>query len=416
MKKIISKFYNHLANDSLYRNSIYLMLSTGVMAVFGFFFWIINARLYSAEQVGIGTTLISIMTLISSFSILGLGTGLIRYLPTSERKNKKISTSFTLVALMSILISVIYLIFMKIFSPTLLFVRENIIFSLLLILFTVLSSLSTISDNVFIAYRSSKFVLIKNTIFSIAKLIFPIFLLAIGAYGIFVSLGIAVAIAFLFSLVILILRFNYLLKPIIDISVVKKMVKFSLGNYASELIGGLPNLALPILIINLIGAKFSAYYYMAIMIAGLLYVIPMATSQSLFAEGSYNEKELRLHVKKATTIIALILIPAIIIIVFLGKYILLAFGKNYSSEGFRLLQFFAISGVFIATKNICGVILKVKNKIKEIIFIDTITASSILGLSYFLMPIYFLKGVEIAWIVGHALSAGIFLIVAKKNL
>jgi O-antigen/teichoic acid export membrane protein len=416
MKKIISKFYNHLANDSLYRNSIYLMLSTGLMAVFGFFFWIINARLYSAEQVGIGTTLISIMTLISSFSILGLGTGLIRYLPTSERKNKKISTSFTLVALMSILISVIYLIFMKIFSPTLLFVRENIIFSLLLILFTVLSSLSTISDNVFIAYRSSKFVLIKNTIFSIAKLIFPIFLLAIGAYGIFVSLGIAVAIAFLFSLVILILRFNYLLKPIIDISVVKKMVKFSLGNYASELIGGLPNLALPILIINLIGAKFSAYYYMAIMIAGLLYVIPMATSQSLFAEGSYNEKELRLHVKKATTIIALILIPAIIIIVFLGKYILLAFGKNYSSEGFRLLQFFAISGVFIATKNICGVILKVKNKIKEIIFIDTITASSILGLSYFLMPIYFLKGVEIAWIVGHALSAGIFLIVAKKNL
>jgi len=45
-----------------------------------------------------------------------------------------------------------------------------------------------------------------------------------------------------------------------------------------------------------------------------------------------------------------------------------------------------------------------------------ITASSILGLSYFLMPIYLLKGVEIAWIVGHALSVGIFLIVTKKNL
>jgi len=92
VKKIISKFYNYLANDSLYRNSIFLMLSTGVMAVFGFFFWITNARLYSSEQVGIGTTLISIMTLISSFSILGLGNGLIRYLPTSERKNKKINT------------------------------------------------------------------------------------------------------------------------------------------------------------------------------------------------------------------------------------------------------------------------------------------------------------------------------------
>jgi O-antigen/teichoic acid export membrane protein len=89
MKKTISKFYNYLANDSLYRNSIYLMLSTGVMAVFGFFFWIINARLYSAEQVGIGTTLISIITLISSFSLLGLKNSLIKYLPTSDKKMKR---------------------------------------------------------------------------------------------------------------------------------------------------------------------------------------------------------------------------------------------------------------------------------------------------------------------------------------
>ena len=415
MKKI-SKFYKHLANDSLYRNSIFLMLSTAVMSFFGFFFWIINARLYSAEQVGIGTTLLSIMTLISGFSILGLGTGLIRYLPISEKKNKKISTSFTLVALMSILISIIYLIFMKTFSPKLLFVRENIIFSLLFILFTVLSSLSTISENVFIAYRSSKFVLIKNTIFSIVKLILPIFLLALGAYGIFMSVGISVVIAFLFGLVILIVRFNYLLKPIIDISIIKKMIKFSLGNYTAEIMGGLPNLVLPILITNSIGAKFSAYYYMAVMFAGFLYIIPMATSQSLFAEGSYNEKDLRLHVKKAAIIIALILIPAIIIVIFFGKYILLAFGKDYSVEGFRLLRVFAISGIFIAAKNVCGVILKVKNKIKEIIFIDLITASSILGLSYFLMPTYLLKGVEIAWIAGHTLSAGIFLIVTKKNL
>ena len=86
MEKTISKFYNYLANDSLYRNSFYLMLSTGVMAVFGFFFWMINARLYSTEQVGIVATFISIITLITSYSILGLGNGPIRYLLTSEKK------------------------------------------------------------------------------------------------------------------------------------------------------------------------------------------------------------------------------------------------------------------------------------------------------------------------------------------
>src|SRR4030042_5985578 len=162
MKNAISKFYNLFAKDSLYRNAIYLMLNTGVMAFLGFFFWVINTRLYSTEQVGIGTTLISVMMLISSFSILGLDSALIRYLPASVRKNEKINTSFILVTLMSILISMIYLIFLKTFSPKLLFIRENIIFALLFVLFIVFCSLNTISENIFIAYRSSNYVLIKS--------------------------------------------------------------------------------------------------------------------------------------------------------------------------------------------------------------------------------------------------------------
>jgi len=156
-------------------------------------------------------------------------------------------------------------------------------------------------------------VLIKNTISSIAKLILPIFLVALGVYGIFTSMGIAMAIAFLLSLIFLILRFNYLPKPIIDRIVVKRMTKFSLGNYIAGFIGGLPVMVLPILITNSIGAKFSAYFYLDMMIANLLYIIPMATSQSLFAEGSYSEIELKVQLKKAIKIISFILIPAILV-------------------------------------------------------------------------------------------------------
>ena len=385
MKKTISKFYNYLSNDSLYRNSIYLMLSTVVMAVFGFFFWMINARLYSAEQVGIGTILICIMTLISSFSLLGLENSLIKYLPISDKKNEKINTSFTIVGLTSIFISIFFLVFLKTFCPKLLFVRENVIFSLLFILFIVFSSLNSISENVFIAYRSSQFVLIENTISSIAKLILPIFLVALGAYGIFMSLGIAIIVAFLFSLIFLILRFNYLPKPIIDRIVVKRMTKFSLGNYISGFIGGLPAMVLPILITNSIGAKFSAYFYLDMMIANLLYIIPAATSQSLFAEGSYGERELKAHLKKAIKIISMIIIPAIIVTFLFGNYILLAFGKEYSYEGFILLKLLSISGIFISINAIGDTILKIKQKIKLMILLSLINAFIILSLSVILI-------------------------------
>ncbi|HDK25846.1 MAG TPA: hypothetical protein ENG48_01985 [Candidatus Atribacteria bacterium] len=415
MKKIIFKFYNYLTNDSLYRNSIYLMLSTGVMAGFGFFFWIINARLYSAEQVGIGTTLISVITLISSFSLLGLGNSLIKYLPASDKKNKKINTSFTLVGLTSIFISIFFLVFLKTFSPRLLFVRESIIFSLLFILFIVFSSLDIISENVFIAYRSSKFVLIKNTISSIVKLILPIFLVTLGAYGIVVSMGIAMSVAFLVSLVFLIVHFNYSPRPIIDRIVVKRMTKFSLGNYVAGFIGGLPAMVLPILITNSIGAKFSAYFYIDMMIANLLYIIPMATSQSLFAEGSYSETELKVHLKKAIKIISLILMPAILITFLFGKYILLAFGKEYSSEGVIFLRILAISGIFLSINYIGNSIFFIKNKIKLIILMSFIGTSIILSLSIMLIH-QNLLGIGVSWLLGQGIISVIYLFFIKKLL
>ena len=173
-------------------------------------------------------------------------------------------------------------------------------------------------------------------------------------------MGIATTIAFLFSLVILILRFNYSPKPIIDRSVVKRMTKFSLGNYIAGFIGGLPIMVFPIIITNSIGAKFSAYFYLDMMIANLLYIIPMATCESLFAEGSYSERELKVHLKKAIKIISIIIIPAIIVIFLFGNYILLAFGKEYSYGGFILLKLLSFSGIFISINAIGGAILKIK--------------------------------------------------------
>lgn len=410
--------FNYLINDSLYGNSIYLMLSTGIMASFGFFFWMVNTHLYSAQQIGIGTALISILTLISNFSLLGLGNSLIKFLPKSSKKNDNINTSFALVGLTAIIISLFYLIFLKTFSPDLLFVRDNIIFSFLFILFIAFASINTIIGNVFIAYRASKYVLIKSIIFSIAKLVLPFFLLSLGAYGIFTSMGIAIIIAFLFSLIILILRFNYFPKLLIDKIIIKRITNFSLGNYIDGFIGGLPEMVLPIILINLLGANFSAYFYLDMMIANIIYIIPRATSQSLFAEGSQNEVELKLNFKKAIKITYLFMIPAIILTFLFGKYILLAFGENYSNEGFILLNLLAISGIFISINDIGGTILKVKQRIRLLILISFIKTCIILILSIFFIMrnIFGLVGIGISWIIGLLITSIIYILIINKYL
>src|SRR3990170_464629 len=132
---IVRKPWRYFQSDSLFRNSVYLMLSTGVMAGLGFFFWLINAKLFSAEQIGLATTLISTMTLIGSFSLLGTDIGIIRYLPKSMNKSKIINTCLTITVFVSISISIIFLLGLKIFSPRLLFIKENPYYLLLFILF-----------------------------------------------------------------------------------------------------------------------------------------------------------------------------------------------------------------------------------------------------------------------------------------
>ena len=411
--KTISKIYNSAAKDSLYRNSIFLMASTAVMAILGFFFWLINARLFTPEQVGIGTTLISVMALISSFSILGLGNSLIKYLPSSERKNEKINTSFTLVGLASLTISVIFLLFVKTFSPSLIFVKENPIFAFLFVLFIVFSTLNALSESVFIAYRSSKYVLIKNTVWGLVKLSLPFVLLTLGAYGIFMSVGISAAIASILCLLLLIWKFKFIFKPVINTSIVKRMFRFSMGNYLAGFIGGFPAMVLPILITNSIGPKFSAYFYMDMMIANFLYVVPMAVSQSLFAEGSYSETELKVNLKKAVKIISLILIPGILATVFFGKYILLAFGKEYSSEGIIFLQLLAISSVFVAINYIGNSLLYIKHRVKLIILVNLVGTTTILLLSS-LLGNQNLLGIGTAWIIGQGLVSVICLVLIRK--
>jgi len=391
------------------------MLSTAVMAVLGFFFWIICARLFKSDQVGIATALISVVSLISSFSLLGLNNGIIRYLPTSEWKNQKINTAFTLVTVASVLIAIIYLVFINYLSPKLLFVRENIFLTTSFVLFIVFSSLNNLSESVFIAYRSANYVLMKNTVSSLVKFTLPIFLISLGAYGIFASVGISIAVAFVLSLIFLIVKFGYLFRPTINSEVIKRMTKFSLGNYAAVFMGGLPQMVLPIIILDNLGAKFSAYFYMDLMIANLLYIIPMATSQSLFAEGSHEESELKIHLIKAVKIISLIMIPAIIITVVFGKYVLLAFGKQYSNEGMVLLQLFAISGIFISINSIGSTILNIKHKIKLLILVNFSGAVTILLLSLVFIK-YNLYGIGIGWIAGQLLNSIIFFILYTKNI
>jgi O-antigen/teichoic acid export membrane protein len=413
-KRFLKDNFNKIMGDSLYRNSIYLMGSSVIMAVFGFFFWLICARLFSAENIGLATTIISVMGLIATFSVLGLNTGLIRYLPNSADKSKKINTCFTTVALTAIIVACIFLLGIKIFSPRLAFIKENLIISFAFIFFMAIYSMSSVLESVFIALRRAKFVLIKNAIFSIIKVCLPFAFIGLGAFGIFSAYMSAMFIGFGIVFIILMLKFQYKPKFAFYDNVIMKIGKYSFGNYIAGFIGSLPLLLLPLMITNILHPEITAYYFMAIQIASLLFVIPNATTNSLFAEGSTNERGLKKQVFKSIWIIGILLIPAILLTLLFGKYILLAFGSEYSAQGLNFLKIMALSGIFVSINSIFGSVFKVKKRIKEIIVRNIVGTITIIGLSYlFIHKGMGLIGVGYAYIIGQAVTSLLYFVMMK---
>jgi len=391
------------------------MASTFILGGLGFVFWIIIARLYKPEEVGIATTLISLMTLLSSFTMLGLNSSLNRYLPKSANKKELINSSFVIVTFVTLLASVIFLLGVQIFSPQLIFLRSNPFYLISFTLFVIFFSWNILVNDIFIAFRAAGNILIISCIISILKLVLPFALIAFGAYGIFASAASALALGVLIGLSILMLNFKIRPSISVNVSLIKETSVYSFANYMADFMLIMPSLVLPVIILNVLSAKYTAYYYVASMIQSILLVIPLATAQVLLTEGSYNEAELKKHVKKALAMILVTLIPATAIIVFGGNIVLQFFGKTYATEAFQFLQLYSISTIFTALLLISNAIMKVKQQMKSLVILNVVLTVFTLWLPY-----AFISGrlVGIGWglILGQAIAGLISLCFIIRNL
>ena len=122
----INTNFKYYLDDSLLRNSLYLMLASIINAGLGFIFWVTVAKYYPPKEVGIATVLISSLNFIISVSWFGLDFALIRYIPTND-KNKVLNTSTTVTTLSAIIIGIAFILGINIFAPTLIFRMKALI-------------------------------------------------------------------------------------------------------------------------------------------------------------------------------------------------------------------------------------------------------------------------------------------------
>lgn len=398
--KYMTQFRKHI-KDPLYRNALFLMASSVVAAGLGFFFWMVVARLYTETDVGFGAATISAMSLLAALSRLGFGFTIIRFLPKAEAPKEMINSCFTLSGIVSLALAAIFIIGLDFWSPALAFIKNNLIFASAFAIFVLIYTLQGLMAEVFVARRRAEFNLSMNAIFSLLKIPLPLVLVSFFyTFGIVSSWGIASAVALAISAFWFVPRILAGYKPLpkLNWGILKEFRGYSAGNYITSVLQMAPSLVLPLIIVNLLGPAQNAYFYVGWSIASLLFIIPTAVSQSLLAEGSHFEDRLHIDVGRSLKFTFLILIPTIILVCLLGKWLLLLFGESYSANALVMLWVLGASGVFIGFNSIYQSILRVEGRIRELVCLSVFTTAAVLIGSYLVAPTFGIVGVAYIWL------------------
>jgi O-antigen/teichoic acid export membrane protein len=400
----------HHFRDTLYKNAYYLMAGTAVTSVLSFIFLTVATRLYNTEAVGLGAAIISAVGLLAIFSDLGLGIGLIRFLPgVGKDGNGMLNTCFTLSGLASIAIVLIFLAGLGFWSPALLPVRQHPIFFAAFVVFAVVTGLQSLVSSTFLAKRNTRFIPITNIIAGSLKIalvaLFAIFFNS--AFGIFASAGLAMAIALLFAGLWFLpkVQSGYYPFPKIQKSVLNKLSRYSAGNYIARILLQMTPLILPLIVVNALGAEMNAYFYVSWAVTTVLLVIPSSIFNSLFAEGSNDEASLRANTVRSLKLMLLLLLPATLLILIIAGKLLLLFGQAYSDNGALLLRIVVLAVIPWGINYLYVSIARVKKNVSSIIKVTAVAACLSLGLSYFLMLKMGLVGVGIGYLAGQGIVA-----------
>ena len=119
LKSIRSQLIEHLSMP-LFRNGYALVSSAALTSGFGVLYWVIAARQYSQEVVGINSALITMMIFIASIAQLDMAYAINRFLPKAGTKTVQfILYTYGLTTILALIVSTAFLLGSQLWSPTL---------------------------------------------------------------------------------------------------------------------------------------------------------------------------------------------------------------------------------------------------------------------------------------------------------
>jgi O-antigen/teichoic acid export membrane protein len=399
-----------------HRDGLALVLSSALSSGIGLLYWVVAARLFAPDVLGVNSTLVSTMTLLGSAAQLNLGSALLRFVPVAGRSARSLVLScYAVGAGTACATGAVFALGAAWWAPDLL---ESVGRGPLIAFFalsTPVWALFVMQDYVLTAIKRATLVPVENLVFALLKIALLMAGGVVAFYG-------AVAVSWAAATAVLVLVVTVWLVRVLPAHGIataasavsfraQTIVGFVSADWAGSLFSLAVNFGLPLLVLARLDADSAATFGIAWAVAFGLYLVSNGMGQSLVAHVSADPDALDAACRSMVTKAMTLLVPAVLVIVPGAGLILSVFGEHYAATGTGLLALGALSAlpnvVLLATVNAARVLQR-----KSIQFgVPAALAFIVIPLAWVLMPFLGLTGVGLALLVGQTMVAVVILLV-----
>ena len=410
----VGRLVGHL-RVPLYGGAYALIVSSSATSVLGLLYWTLAARLLGTAEVGVNAAAISAMVFLSYLAQFNLAGALARFVPTAGRTTSRLVIgAYGVAALASGIAATVFVLGVEIWAPNVRPIVGNTALAVWFVLATMAWSLFALQDSVLTGLRRTVWVPIENVIFAIAKIALLVVLARTAAdVGVFASWTIPAAIA--------VLPVNWLIfrrfigahaargadKPAEGTP--RLIVRYLSGDYLGSLCVSAATGLLPLIILSVVGASGSAYFYMAWTIAYSLQLISVNSALSLTVEGAARQADVAHSLRRIMWLLVRIQVPIVTGVIIFAPLILQLFGRAYADEASTQLRLFAIGVLPHAVNSVFLSLARIRRQIVWLFAIQGAEATLLIGMSLLLLGPMGITGVGVAFAVSQSAIAGLLL-------
>ena len=410
-------------HKDLLSNSASLFAATGVTSGLGFAFWAFAARKFSQQAVGYGSAAVSAMTLLGTIGVFGLGTVLIGELPRRNPRAGLVSAALLASGIGSVLLGLGFAAVAPLASKRFGDIVGEPDKALIFAVGVSLTAIAAVFDQATIGLFRGGIQLSRNFIFTLTKMLaLPVAAIMIhDQFGVGISASWVIGIAASLAASAIWLRIHG--SPILprpDWRVLRGLGKTAAAHNWLNLAIAVPVALIPVLVTVVVSPSANAAFYVAWMLTGFLYAIPLSLSTVLFAVAAAEPQLIARKLRFALKLSLLIGLPGMLTLCLGAHFVLSLFGRGYAREATFPLCLISLSYVpglpktfYIAVCRAAGRVSQAAVVLTTFAVVEIISAAvggsigGLKGLSVAIFAVLFIEGLVttpavLGTVTGHA--------------